>query len=42
MFLLRKPRVWLAFFVVLSMCGDHESRDGVLVMCNGNALQFSK
>ena len=24
MFLLRKPRVWLAFFVVLSMCGDHE------------------
>ena len=24
MFLLRKPRVWLAFCVVLSMCGDHE------------------
>ena len=30
MFLLRKPRVWLAFFVVLSMCGDHE-RSSVMV-----------
>ena len=30
MFLLRKPRVWLAFFVVLSMCGDH-SRSSAMV-----------